>query len=80
MFHFTSVLMWVSNKGRQEYPWNSQHVTVGLEPITSTFGLSTLISNNPKNPIHSKGVKTFINFKKDEKWNTNYSFSIKDLK
>ncbi|PPR54805.1 MAG: hypothetical protein CFH16_00121 [Alphaproteobacteria bacterium MarineAlpha5_Bin6] len=78
--HFTSVLMWVSNKGRQEYPWNSQHVTVGLEPITSTFGLSTHISNNPKNPIHSKGVKTFINFNKDEEWNTNYSFSIKDLK
>ena len=51
-----------------------------IQNTPSTFGLSTHISNNPENPIHSKGVKTFINFNKDEEWNTNYSFSIKDLK
>ena len=77
--HFTSVLMWLSNKGREEYPWNSKHITFGLEPITSTFGLSTHMSNNSKNPINTRGVKTTINFKKDEEWKTEYSFSIKEI-
>ena len=67
--HFSSVLMWLSNKGREEYPWNGEHTTLGLEPITSTFGLSTHMSNNPKNPINTKGVKTTIQFKKDTEWN-----------
>ena len=71
--------MWLSNKGREEYPWNSEHITLGLEPITSTFGLSTHISNNPKNPINSKGVKTTIHFKKNKEWKTEYSFSIKEI-
>lgn len=77
--HFTSVLMWLSNKGREEYPWNSDHITFGLEPITSTFGLSTHISNNPKNPINARGVKTTMQFTKDQEWKTEYSFSIKEI-
>ena len=77
--HFSSVLMWLSNKGREEYPWNSEHVTFGLEPITSTFGLSTHMSNNPKNPINVRGVKTTMQFTKDEEWKTEYSFSIKEI-
>ena len=78
--HFSSLLMWLSNKGREEYPWSSQHTTFGLEPITSAFGLSTYMSNNPKNPINSRGVKTTIKFKKNEEWRTEYSFSIKEIK
>lgn len=74
--HFSSVLMWLSNKGREEYPWNSKHVSFGLEPITSTFGLSTHISNNPANPIHSRGVPTSLKFFKNEQWKTEYFFSI----
>ena len=68
--------MWLSNKGREEYPWNSNHVTFGLEPITSTFGLSTHISNNHANPIHSRGVPTSLKFFKNEQWYTEYFFSI----
>ena len=77
--HFSSVLMWLSNKGREEYPWNGEHTTLGLEPITSTFGLSTHMSNNPKNPINTKGVKTTIQFKKNVEWKTEYNFSIKEI-
>jgi hypothetical protein len=77
--HFSSVLMWLSNNGREEYPWNGKHVTFGLEPITSTFGLSTHISNNPNNPINTRGVKTSIKFNKNEEWTTNYNFTIKEI-
>ena len=77
--HFTSVLMWLSNKGREEYPWNSSHVTFGLEPITSAFGLSTHVSNNLTNPIHSRGVPTSLKFLKNQNWKTEYYFFVEKI-
>ena len=77
--HFTSLLIWVSNKGRIEYPWNENTLTMGLEPVTSAFGLSTNISTNSKNPINSNKVSTFINFKKNSEWVSNYSFSFENI-
>ena len=77
--HFSSLLMWISNNGRSEFPWNKNHVTVGLEPITSAFGLSTHISNNLKNPINLKGIPTSVRFFKNGEWLTNYSFTIEEI-
>ena len=77
--HFNSVLMWVSNKGREEYPWNSNHVTIGFEPITSAFGLSTHVSTNSNNPIVKRNVPTTIKLYKDKPLITEYSFSIHKL-
>ena len=71
--------MWVSNKGRTEYPWNSNHVTMGFEPITSAFGLSTHVSTNNENPIVKRNVPTTIKFFKDLPFETHYSFSIHQL-
>ena len=71
--------MWVSNKGRVEYPWNSTHVTVGFEPITSAFGLSTHVSLNKENPISKRNVATSIKLLKDNPLYTDYSFSIGPL-
>ena len=77
--HFSSVLMWVSNKGRTEYPWNSEHLTLGFEPISSAFGLSTHISMNPENPIAKRNILTAIKLFKDNPLESNYSFSINKL-
>ena len=77
--HFTSVLMWVSNKGRTEYPWNSNHVTIGFEPITSAFGLSTHVSLNKNNPISKRNVATSLKLYRDKPLFTDYSFSISAL-
>ena len=77
--HFSSVLIWISNKGRSEYPWNKKHITVGLEPMTSAFGLSPYVSNNKKNPINIRGVPTYLKFFKNFDWNTYYSFSIEEI-
>ena len=77
--HFTSVLMWVSNKGRTEYPWNSNHVTIGFEPITSAFGLSTYVSLNKNNPISKRNVATSLKLYKNKPLFTDYSFSISAL-
>ena len=77
--HFSSVLVWLSNKGRTEYPWNSKHITIGLEPITSAFGLSTHMSCNHNNPINSRGVSTMVNFFADKLWKSEYQFSIEKI-
>jgi len=77
--HFSSLLMWVSNKGRTEYPWNEKNLTVGLEPITSAFGLSTHVSGNKENPINKKGVPTVINLYKKNIWKTSYSFLFEEI-
>ncbi len=77
--HFNSVLMWVSNKGRTEYPWESKHITIGFEPITSAFGLSTHVSNNLENPISKRNIPTSVKLFKDKPLETNYSFSINSL-
>ena len=77
--HFSSVLMWVSNNGRTEYPWNSNHITMGFEPITSAFGLSTHISTNSKNPIAKRNIPTSIKLFKNKPLKTEYSFSISKL-
>ncbi len=77
--HFNSVLVWVSNKGRTEYPWDSKHITIGFEPITSAFGLSTHVSTNRKNPIFKRNIPTTIKLFKDKPLETNYSFSINSL-
>ena len=71
--------MWVSNKGRVEYPWNSNHVTIGFEPISSAFGLSTHVSLNKENPISKRNVATSVKLYKDDPLVTDYSFSINAL-
>ena len=71
--------MWVSNKGRTEYPLNEKNLTVGLEPITSAFGLSTHVSGNKENPINKKGVPTVINLYKNNIWKTSYSFLFEEI-
>ena len=76
---FSSVLMWVSNKGREEYPWNNNHLTVGLEPISSAFGLSTHVSNNLNNPIAKKSVSTSVKLYKNQPLKTEYSFSVEKI-
>ena len=58
---------------------NEKNLTVGLEPITSAFGLSTHVSNNNQNPISKKGVSTFISLYKKDIWKTSYSFLFEEI-
>lgn len=46
---FPSVLLWLSNRGRQGSPWNGRHLAVGIEPVCSPFGLgpATAAADNP---------------------------------
>lgn len=76
--HFPSVMLWISNRGRQASPWNGQHLALGVEPVCSAFDLGTDISVGT-NPLSQAGIRTCQTFKKDQIWTTGYSISVEAL-
>jgi hypothetical protein len=54
-----SLLLWMSNRGRQYDPWNGRNLCLGVEPIASAFDLGTPASV-ASNPIADAGVPTAL--------------------
>ncbi len=52
-------MLWVSNGGRSDSPWNGRNMCLGVEPIASAFDLGETASQNP-NPISESGFSTDI--------------------
>lgn len=76
--HFPSLMIWISNLGRCEEPWNGRNLCVGIEPICSVFDFGTNVSNKPS--IFSKdGNRTALSLKAGQKWKTNYSIEVEPL-
>lgn len=50
---FPHCLLWISNRGRSDYPWNGRHRALGVEPIASIFDLGEVHSRNPASPAHA---------------------------
>lgn len=73
--HFPSLLLWHSNRGRKAYPWNGQHVALGVEPIASAFDLGPAVST-AANPIAASGIATAIAFEPDQTFSTRYRLSV----
>lgn len=76
---FPSVLLWISNRGRAEYPWLSRFEGVGIEPLCGAFDLGPDVGNWPGNPIARRGVATAISLKANETINTEYGFQVSAL-
>lgn len=76
---FPSVLLWVSNRGRSEYPWLSRFEGVGIEPLCGAFDLGSDVSNWAENPIAKRGVATAISLKAGQTITTKYGFRISAL-
>lgn len=76
--HFPSLLLWYSNRGRSEFPWNGRHLALGMEPICSPFGLgpATALADNP---IALSGTPTARMFKAGEVFTTHYRIAIEAL-
>lgn len=55
---FPSCLLWISNYGRDYYPWNNRFLAIGIEPIASAFDLGVMHSRNPSSPLNKMGFKT----------------------
>ena len=73
--HFPSLLLWISNRGRQHAPWNGRHLALGVEPICSAFDLGTKISSAP-NPLNALGYPTARSFHAGEVFVTRYRVSV----
>lgn len=76
--HFPSVLLWVSNRGRDYAPWNSRHLALGVEPVCSAFDLGPAISG-ADNPIAASGVPTAMDFHPDKPFTTQYRIAVEPL-
>ncbi len=76
--HFPSVLLWVSNRGRDYAPWNSRHLALGIEPVCSAFDLGPAVSTQP-NPISEAGVPTAMAFTPETPFTTHYRIAVEPL-
>ncbi len=76
--HFSSVLLWVSNRGRDYAPWNSRHLALGIEPVCSAFDLGPAVST-AANPIATSGVATAMDFSPDAPFTTRYRIAVEPL-
>jgi hypothetical protein len=76
---FPSLLLWVSNRGRDEYPWLGRFEGVGIEPICGAFDLGPDVGNWGKNPIASHGVATAFRLRAGQTINTEYVIRVDAL-
>jgi len=55
---FPSCLLWISNCGREFYPWNKRFQAIGIEPIAAAFDLGVIHSRNVSSPLQKMAIKT----------------------
>jgi hypothetical protein len=67
--HFPGLAVWVSNRGRRDYPWLGRHQAVGLEPVCAAFDLGPRISR-AANPLSRLGHPTARSFRAGEVFTT----------
>ena len=73
--HFPDVVLWLSNRGRANFPWNGRHVAIGIEPVAAAFDLGTAISTG-ENPFNAQGRATAISFEPSIPFETWYRISV----
>jgi len=73
--HFPSLQLWISNRGRKDYPWNGEHLALGVEPVCAAFDLGPAIGN-ARNPIAQSGTPTTCAFSPDKPFLTRYRIEV----
>lgn len=69
-----SCLIWISNGGRDYFPWNSRNFCIGLEPIASAWDLPC--ESLEQNCFNEKGINTYITFKKGQIEEFDFHFDV----
>lgn len=75
---FPSLMLWFSNHGRLQRPWNGRHLALGIEPVRAAFDLGAGISGQP-NPLNRAGTKTAYAFKAGVTLSTTYRMLVDPL-
>jgi len=73
---FPSCVLWYSNGGRQQYPWNGRVQALGIEPVAAPFDLGLQQSQSDRNPLNTANVQTSVLIKANSAWETEYSIQI----
>lgn len=66
---FPDLLLWVSNRGRVDWPWMGRHIALGAEPVNSVFDLSR-VAQPPSG--HALGDRLGIDLVEGAVWQTCY--------
>jgi hypothetical protein len=66
---FPDLMLWLSNRGRPEFPWDGRHVALGAEPVNSVFDLGR-VARPPKG--HPLEDRLGISLQAGEAWRTRY--------
>ncbi|MEP3274805.1 MAG: hypothetical protein ABJN26_00740 [Stappiaceae bacterium] len=69
-------LLWISNGGRDYYPWNSRVAALGIEPVVANFDLGMAHSVSSDNPIAQRGIPTTISVGPDRPFKCAYRIEI----
>jgi hypothetical protein len=67
--HFPDLMLWVSNRGRPESPWDGRHVALGAEPVNSVFDLGR-VARPPQD--HPLADRVGIALEAGQTWRTRY--------
>lgn len=73
--HFPDVVLWLSNRGRTDFPWLGRHLAIGIEPVAAAFDLGTSISAG-ENPINAQGRATAISLEPGVPFETWYRIAV----
>lgn len=67
--HLPDLMLWVSNRGRPEFPWNGRHVALGAEPVNSVFDLGRVARPPAGHPLADRcGIELHAG----QVWRTRY--------
>jgi hypothetical protein len=66
---FPDLMLWLSNRGRPEFPWQGRHVALGAEPVNSVFDLSRVARPPADHPLADR---LGIALEAGQPWRTRY--------
>ncbi len=73
---FPACQLWLSNRGRDSYPWNGRFLALGIEPVCAAFDLGTRVSQHRQNPLWQSGLPCTVSFSPDQSFETTYSIAV----
>ena len=73
---FPACQLWLSNRGRSAYPWNSRFRALAIEPVCAAFDFGTWVSRHRGNPLWRAGVPCTVSLSPDEPFETSYCIVV----
>jgi hypothetical protein len=75
---FPHLCLWLSQGGRQGFPWLNRHRALGVEPMAGAFDLGTAVARSTTTPLARAGWRTGVWLDAGKPWRTTYSIALQD--